>query len=455
MIPLKISEILDVTGGELLSGSKDGVVKEITTDSRKAGVGTLFAAICGERVDGHDYIESAILKGAVCVLCEKDVVCHGTAIKVDNTISALGKIARFIMRKICVPVVGITGSVGKTTTRDMTYAVVSCAFNTLKNQGNFNNELGVPLTIFTADEVTEAAVIEMGMDNFGEIDRLSYIVNPTISVITNIGMSHIERLGSQENIYKAKSEIFKNTKSSGTVVINGDDKILMAHKSEISQKVITVGIKNIYADIVAKDIKATKDGVSFKVSGMGKDFSVSLNIPGEHNVLNALLAIGVGLALEIPEKEIASALSCFSMTGMRMDIITTDRITIINDCYNAAPASVAAALAVLGKYEDKKIAILGDIKALGSFSSKAHYDLGAEVVKNNVDILVTIGEFARQIAQGAYENGMDSTNIISVDTVEEACPMLSDVIDDKNVVLVKASRAMKLERVTEYLKENF
>ena len=455
MIPLKISEILDVTGGELLCGGVDGVVKEITTDSRKAGKDTLFAAICGERVDGHDYIKSAVTQGAVCILCEKDVACDCTAIKVENTIAALGKIARFIMRKICVPVVGITGSVGKTTTRDMTYAVVSKLFNTLKNYGNFNNELGVPLTVFTADEKTEAAVIEMGMDNFGEIERLSYIVNPTISVITNIGMSHIERLGSQENIYKAKAEIFKNTKSSGTVVINGDDKILMAHKSEISQKVITAGIKNIYADVVARDIETTKDGVSFRACGMGKDFLVSLNIPGEHNVLNALLAIAVGLALEIPEKEIARALSDFSMTGMRMDIINTDRITIINDCYNAAPASVAAALSVLGKYEDKKVAILGDIKALGDFSNKAHYDLGAEVVKNNVDILITIGTYARQIAQGAYENGMDSANIISADTVEEICPMLLDVIEDKSVVLVKASRAMKLERVTEYLKENF
>lgn len=455
MISIKVSEILDITGGVLLSGSLDGVVNDITTDSRKAESGVLFAAIKGENADGHDYVSSAFSKGAICAIVEKDVSADGTVIKVENTILALGKIARFLMRRMCVPVVGITGSVGKTTTRDMTYAVVSKMFNTLKNQGNFNNEIGVPLTIFSAGESIEAAVIEMGMDNFGEIDRLSHIVNPTISVITNIGMSHIERLGSQENIYKAKAEIFKNTKASGTVVLNGDDKILMAHVNEISQNVVTVGVKNTNADIVAKNIVSDVDSVSFDVFGFGKSFSVTLPVAGEHNVLNALLAIAVGLVLEIPEKEIKDALSQFSMTKMRMDIIDAKTIKIINDCYNAAPASVTAALSVLGKYEDRKVAILGDIAALGEYSKKAHFDLGFEVVKNDIEVLVTIGRNARYIAEGAYEQGMDSGGIISVDTVEEVYPLLSNVIEEKSVVLVKASRVMELERVTEFLKNNF
>ena len=455
MISLKILEILDITGGVLLSGSADDVVTDITTDSRKAEKGVLFAAICGENVDGHNYVESAFSKGAVCAIVEKDVKSDKTIIKVDNTVRALGKIARAIMRKICVPVVGITGSVGKTTTRDMTYAVVAKMFNTLKNKGNFNNELGVPLTVFSADESIEAAVIEMGMDNFGEIDRLSYIVNPTISIITNIGISHIERLGSQENIYKAKSEIFKNTKSHGTVILNGDDKILMAHKGEISQNVVTVGVKNERADVVAKNITSTQESVSFTACGMGKEFDVTLPVAGEHNVLNALLAIATGLVFEIPTKEIATALSQFSMTNMRMDIIDAKTIKIINDCYNAAPASVAAALSVLGKYEDRKVAILGDIAELGTYSKKAHFDLGAEIVKNNIDVLVTIGQNARYIAEGAYEQGMDSDGIVSVETLEELYPKLSDIIEEKNVVLVKASRVMELERVTEFLKNNF
>lgn len=454
MISLKVSEILDVTGGTLIVGAADGIVTNITTDSRKAESGSLFAAIKGEKSDGHDYVSDVFLHGASCAIVEKDISCDGNVIKVENTVLALGKIARYIMRKMCIPVVGITGSVGKTTTRDMTYAVMSKMFNAFKNQGNFNNELGVPLTIFGADEMSDAAVIEMGMDGFGEIDRLSYIVNPTVSIITNIGMSHIEMLGSQENIYKAKSEIFKNTKSSGTVILNGDDKILTSHRAEIAQKVITVGIKNIYADVVAKNIESSKDSVTFTASGFGKEFQVKLPIPGEHNVLNALLAIATGFVFEIPEKEIAEALAEFSMTKMRMDIIKAGALTIINDCYNAAPASVSAALAVLGKYEDEKVAILGDIKALGEYSKKAHFDLGAEVVKNNVKKLITIGENARFIAEGAYGQGMDSDGIFSFDTVDEAMAELLDIIEEKSVILVKASRAMALERVTEFLKNN-
>lgn len=455
MISLKISEILNITGGVLLSGDAEGVITSITTDSRKAGLGSLFGAIKGEKTDGHNYLEDVFQKGAVCAIVERDVEAGGAVIKVENTILALGKIARSIMRKMCIPVVGITGSVGKTTTRDMTYAVVSSLFNAFKNEGNFNNELGVPLTVFGADEYSDAAVIEMGMDNFGEIDRLSYIVNPTVSIITNIGMSHIERLGSQENIYKAKSEIFKNTKAGGTVILNGDDKILMSHKGEITQRVVTVGIKNTRADIVAKNIESTKNSVSFTVSGMGKAFDVKLPVPGEHNVLNALLAIATGLVFEIPEKQIADALSGFAMTKMRMDIIKKDSLTIINDCYNAAPASVTAALSVLGKYEDKKIAILGDIKALGEHSKRAHFDLGPEVVKNNIDVLITIGNEARNIAEGAYGQGMDSACIFSFDNVEGAISSLLNIIEEKSVVLVKASRAMALERITEFLKNNF
>ena len=455
MIPLKISEILTATGGELLCGSADGIVKNITTDSRKVESGVLFAAICGENADGHDYIESAVSSGAVCIISEKNITADAAVIKVENTVKALGKIARVIMRKLCVPVVGITGSVGKTTTRDMTYSVVSKMFNTLKNQGNYNNELGVPLTVFTADESVEAAVIEMGMDNFGEIDRLSYIVNPTISIITNIGMSHIECLGSQENIYKAKAEIFKNTRQSGTVILNGDDKILMAHKDEITQNVITVGVNNKNADVIAENIVSSQESVTFTAKGMGKEFEITLPVPGEHNVLNALLAVAVGFVLEIGTKDIAAALAEFSMTHMRMDILKFKKITLINDCYNAAPASAAAALAVLGKYEDRKVAILGDIAALGSYSYKAHYGLGSDVVKNKVDLLITIGPNARHIAESAYEHGMDGANIISTDTVEEVYPLLMNSIRKNDVVLVKASRVMALERVSAFLKNNF
>ncbi len=455
MIPLKVAEIVDIVGGKLICGDGCGVITNVTTDSRKAADGVMFVAICGENADGHAYIESALSLGAVCVLSEKDITACGNVIKVDSTIRAMAKVANAVMRRLCVPVVGLTGSVGKTTTRDMTYAVMSKMFNTLKNQGNFNNEIGVPLTVFSADSSVEAAVIEMGMDHFGEIDRLSAIVNPDVSIITNIGMSHIEILGSQENIYRAKSEIFKNTKPTGTVILNGDDKILMAHKGEISQRVITVGVENVRADLIAKNIVSDEKSVSFTAKGLGKTIDVTLPVPGEHNVLNALLAISAGLVYDIPASAIAEALSDFSMTHMRMDIIDCKSVKIINDCYNAAPASVAAALAVLGKYEGRKVAILGNIAALGDYSYDAHYGLGNEVIKNGTDVLITVGERARHIAESAYEHGFDGANILSVDTVEELYPRLSEILEERDTILVKASRVMALERVTEFLKKNF
>lgn len=456
MITLLVSELIQITNGKLLCGTDVGVISHITTDSRTAGAGTLFVAMSGARVDGHDYVNTAFAQGAVCALVEKECAAPiGAVILVRDAVAAMGAVAHHIMKTISVPTVAITGSVGKTTTRDMTHAVMLKKFNTLKNENNFNNHIGVPLTIFKAEQETEAAVIEMGMDHFGEIDRLAAMVEPEVAVVTNIGMSHIENLGSQENIYKAKAEMFAHTKQNGVVILNGDDPILMAHKQEISQRVITVGAKNTKADLVASHICAKPDGVSFRVSGLGQEFSVSLPVPGEHNVTNALLACAVGIYHKIPAEQIAEALQSFSLTGMRMDIFRSNTITVINDCYNAAPASVAAALSVLAKQGGRTVAILGDIAALGEYSYNAHKNLGAEVVKNHINLLLTVGQQARYIAEGAFENGMDSDQLVSADTVEELLPMLSSHIKENDTVLVKASRVMGLERVTEFLKKNF
>ena len=457
MIPVLITEILHATGGRLLGGNTSGTVTGVTTDSRNIQDGDLFVAICGEKADGHAFVNQALTKGAVCALVEQEVttVTEKAVILVENTIRAMGAVAKLVMQKLSVPTVAITGSVGKTSTRDMTYAVMCAKYNALKNENNFNNEIGVPLTVFQAKHEITAAVIEMGMDHFGEIDRLSSIVEPDVAMITNIGMSHIENLGSQENIYKAKAELFANTKPEGVVILNGDDPILMAHKDEITQHVITVGVKNQAADLVATNIQPDASSVSFRVSGFGEEFSVTLPVPGEHNVLNALEAIACGMHFGVETTQIAKALSEFSLTDMRMEIIKGERLTIINDCYNAAPASVAAALSVLSMQPERKVAILGDIGALGTYSYQAHKALGSSVVQNKVDLLITIGEHAKYIAEGAFLNGMDSLNIVSFDTVEEACLGLSSHLETKDVVLVKASHFMGLERVTEFLKNNF
>ena len=457
MIPVSVSEFLEACGGKLLAGNAEGVITSATSDSRTVENGSVFFAICGEKADGHSYVNRTLADGAVCAVVEREVelAFDKNVILVENTIRAMGVLARLQMKKLAIPAVAVTGSVGKTTTRDMIHAVMQEKFNTLKNEKNFNNELGVPLTVFQADESTEAAVIEMGMNHSGEIDRISSAVLPDAAVVTNIGVSHIEYLGSQENIYKAKAELFANTKPDGIVVLNGDDPILMAHKDEIIQKVITIGVKNQKADIVATDIVSDEESVSFVVRYPGHAFSVKLPLPGEHNILNALEAVAIGIHFGVEEEKIASALSEFTMTQMRMDIIKCERITIINDCYNAAPASVEAALSVLSKYKERKVAVLGDIGELGSYSYEAHSGLGSAVVKNHIDALITIGEQARYIAESAFMNGMDSMHILSVDTVEEVYPLLASEIRENHVVLVKASRFMGLERVTEFLKQNF
>ena len=457
MIALSISQLIQITGGKLLCGTVAGEITHVTSDSRAVQNGSLFVALRGEKVDGHDYVQQAFEQGAVCALVEKECDAEDThtVVLVADAIKAMGALAQAVLKQLSVPVVAITGSVGKTTTRDMTHAVLSQKFETLKNKKNFNNELGVPLTIFEADNNTEAAVIEMGMDHFGEIDRLAAIAQPDVALVTNIGMSHIEQLGSQENIYKAKSELFAHTKADGVIILNGDDKILMAHRSELTQHVITVGVSNTHADLVAKDICPEVDSVSFQVCGMGHEFSVTLPVPGVHNVTNALLACAVGICYHIPCRKIKDALAHFTMTDMRMDIFRCGTITVINDCYNAAPASVAAALSVLSGRPGRSVAILGDIAALGAYSYDAHVGLGAEVVKNKIDLLITVGEQAKYIAQGAFENGMDSADLLSVDTVEELYSRLSSYIKENDTVLVKASRVMGLERVVDFLKKNF
>ena len=455
MKALKISEIVKAVYGIILSGDAGGEITSISTDSRKIEEGCLFVPLVGESFDGHDFLEMAIEKGAKAVLTHKGEVIpnsKGTVIiGVDDTLCALGKIAGLYRTLFKIPALAITGSVGKTTTKEMSALVLGSKYNILKNKGNFNNEIGVPLTVFGLDDTHDILISEMGMSGFGEIDRLSQIVKPEIVIMTNIGMSHIEFLGSQENIYRAKSEFVKNMNPKGVVIINGDDPILLAHKDELGNHVITVGIKNKDCDLVAQNIKTTSEGVAFDVCGMNENFRVFLPVPGEHNVYNALSACAVGMVCSVDNERMAKALSEFLPDGMRMSVIENKNYTIINDCYNAAPDSVSAALKVLAGYEGRKVAILGDIACLGEYSYSAHKNIGADVLKNEIDILITIGNQARLIGEGAFENGMDSAKIYSFADVEEALIKLHSLIRRSDVILVKASRVMKLERVTEFL----
>ena len=455
MKPISLFDIAAATRGTLLCGDANQTVTAICTDTRKITPGSLFVPLVGENFDAHDFIPDALAGGCIASLTgRRDFPSEKALIYVENTLRALADLAAAYRQQFRLPLVAITGSVGKTTVKELTAAILETKLNVLKTEGNFNNEIGLPLTLFRLDDSHEVAVTEMGMSGFGEIDRLATIARPDIAVMTNIGLSHIEMLGSQENIYKAKAELFSHLNPEGTVILNGDDPILKAHKHEISQKTLTAGLSPD-CDITATDICSLRDTVSFTVNYGTESVPVTLSFPGEHNVVNALLACGVGLSLGISLKEAATGLGAYIPSDRHMQIIPCGDVTIINDCYNAAPASMEAGIKVLTGYEGRKIAVLGDIKELGEFSDRAHRQVGEFVAKAGIDALFTLGENAKLIAEGAKAAGMDSGQIFTFDDIRLLNETLKSRLKSGDTLLIKASRAMALERVTDFLLKQY
>lgn len=446
---ININDILTATGGRLICGNRDFEISEITTDSRKAGVNMLFVPISGENNDGHDFIGSAFENGADAVITHRDIpeVPGKNIVRVKDTRVAFGDIARFYKQKYNLPTVGITGSVGKTTTKDMISAVLAMKYNTLKTQGNFNNDIGLPITIFRLEKKHEMAVLEMGMSHMGEINYLASIARPDVAVITNIGMSHIENLGSQENIWKSKMQICDYFDKNGLLVVNGDDEFLKRGSDKC--KVVSCGIENKNCDLVAEDIENLGiDGTKFKVQIEGEKYEIYVKIPGVHNVYNALCAIAVGRHFGVSMKDIIDGIREFLLTNMRMEIKNTDGVCVINDCYNASPDSMRAALKVLGDMRaNRKIAVLGDVLEMGGFAEKALYGVGLEM--DGVDVLVTVGENSKYIAKGAKLSGVET--VVSFDANNEAIDYLEEHIKEGDAVLIKASRGMHFEEITEAL----
>lgn len=448
---LNVKDILAATGGTLVCGTEDFVISEIVTDSRKAGANMLFVPIVGDNNDGHDFIGSAFENGAETVVTHRDIpaMAGKNIIRVRDTRIAFGDIARYYKEKYNLPTVAITGSVGKTTTKDMISAVLAMKYNTLKTQGNFNNDIGLPITVFRLEQKHEAAVLEIGMSHMGEIRYLASIAKPDVAVITNIGMSHIENLGSQENIYYSKLQICDFMDKNGLLVVNGDDKYLTRHFDRC--RVVTCGIENKNCDLLAKNIKNLGiDGTKFTVKVDGENHEVYVKIPGVHNVYNALIAIAVGRHYNIPMKDIIDGIREFLLTSMRMEIREYNKVTVINDCYNASPDSMRAALSVLHDMKAKrKIAVLGDVLEMGTFAEKALYEVGLSV--EDVDMLVTVGENSRFIARGASFAGIKSTKTFK--TNKEAIDCLKEYLKPGDAVLVKASRGMRFEQIVDALKK--
>ena len=446
---LSINDIVKATSGKIICGSDKGVIHAITTDSRQADKDVLFIPLKGERADGHDYIPSALDKGAVSI-SEREIDSDKTVIKVADTRLALGDIARYYKAKYVVPNVSITGSVGKTTTKDLVYAVIAEKYKTHKTPNNFNNDIGVPLTVFGIEKEHEAAVIEMGMNHFGEISHLAGIVKPDVAIITNIGMSHIENLGSQEGIFKAKMEITENFTEANTLIVNGDDKFL-GNISDTPYKLVKFGMSDTN-DVYAKDIENKGlSGMDFTVVHPDGEFRCSLKQPGEHNIYNALAAVCAGLNMGLAECEIARGIENCVYTSSRLEISEHNGMEIINDCYNSSPDSVRAALRVMANtLKSRKVAVLGDILEMGEYAKDAHFDLGKTVKDMGIDFLITAGSNAKYIADGAKSLGME--NVVSYTTTDELVSDINNLVKPDDCILVKASHGMEFYKVTEAIK---
>ena len=453
---LTIKELILASKGKLVSKmSESSTVNDIVIDSRKANKDNAFVAIIGENLDGHNFINSAINQGCKTIIKNKNSNVdienkEINVIEVEDTQIALGDIAKFYKEKFKIPFIAVTGSVGKTTTRDMVHSTISARYNALKNVGNLNNHFGVPLTLFNLNKEHEAAVIEMGMSNFGEIEYLANMVQPQIGIISNVGYSHVEHLGSREGIFKAKMEVTANFDSNSLLIINGDDDCLKTLKDkDLVYQLKTFGFEK-NNDIYCEDYKMTDDSITFTAVIDGNHEEFFIPTVGEHNIYNAMAAILVGINLNMTIEEIKEGLKNFQCTKNRLDIIKTNNITIIDSVYNASIDSMNATLSILGRYNNRRVAILGDMFEMGDYAEFAHRQVG-KFAANNMDVMVAIGKDAEYIVKELIETGVNPENLYHFNTKEEAIDRLDNIIKENDVVLVKASRGMHLEKVVEYL----
>ena len=443
MDKVKLTEIAKVMDSAVIS---DIEISEISIDSRNITPGCLFFAIIGENFDGHDFVRSALDMGAAAAVCSRPIEgLDKPVIMVKDTHLALIKLAAYNRAQFDIPVVGLTGSVGKTTTKNMIAAVLGTQYNTLATEGNLNNDIGVPRMCLRLNSQNDAAVLEMGMSGFGEISLLTRIVQPTIGLITNIGVSHIEKLGSREGILRAKLEILDGMKPSAPLVLNGDDDMLVRGRNALSRDVILYGINNPDVDCRATDIVQTMDGISFKLTYKGRTHDIQLPVIGMHNVYNAMAAFVCGVLADVPARLCVEGLRNYVPDAHRQKIVRKGDLTFIEDCYNASPDSISASLRVMKDMEctGRRVAVLGDMLELGDYSRKAHHECGEYVAANDVDILLAYGSNAIYYIEGAgaavKSRLYDDKNALAED--------LADMLRPGDVVLFKASRGMKLEDV--------
>lgn len=459
-------DLAAMCGGELWrSAGDDCRFSGICTDSREADAETVFVALRGERVDGHDYISAVLEAGCRCILCEHrtDALENSdvSVILVRESECALATLASSFKAGISAKTVAVTGSVGKTTTKEMTAAVLSCRFHTYRTEGNYNSVIGMPLTVLQIPAETDYAVLEMGMSGFGEIERMSATAEPEIAIITNIGTSHLEKLGTRENICRAKLEILCGLKRDGILLLNGDEPLLENVRGK-SYRTLYVSTFRENADFFAKNIRVEPGRTLFDVCYDGRTVTdLCVRVMGRHNVYAALFAFATGILSGMTEEEIRAGLLLFEATGMRQHLIHVGSITLIEDCYNAAPESMNAAIDVLDEYcsriAGRSIAVLGDMRELGEDSPALHRMVGKHLAEKRISNLFTIGKDGYQIAVGARQAGMSPSHIVKNKEIEEyesLCEEILAELEPGDVILIKASRAVGAERIAEYLKDH-
>lgn len=448
---INFNELVDWIEGEVLLKGKDVLFNKLSTDTRKIEKDNVFLALKGENFNGNKYVVEALKKGASIVIVDEilfdinDIDTNGTIIKVKDCNEALLALAKNYRKKLGLKVVGITGSTGKTSTKDLLAAFLGSKYKVLKTKGNFNNHIGLPLMILELDSSYDVAVLELGMSNLGEIHTLACCARPDIAVITNIGLSHIENLKTQENILKAKMEIVDFFDKNNILVVNSEDEYLKNIHSD-SYKVIKTGYDKNY-EFSATSIELGQDYTSFVLRAEGEEYLFKLPMVGAHNVLNALIAIAASRQLGAEYSEMSKSIDNIENTSMRLEFVNGEGFSIINDCYNASPSSMIAAIDVLKNKEgNRKVAILGTMNELGEMSKKAHFDVG-RYAKDKVDLLIVTG-----IYQEEYKKGFEKENILVYQTKEELIEDLKNIIKDDDIVLVKASRGIKFEDIVNELK---
>jgi UDP-N-acetylmuramoyl-tripeptide--D-alanyl-D-alanine ligase len=443
---------------EILGRFERMEIKGVSIDSRTIKEGELFVAIKGDRFDGHDFVPEVIKKGAWGALVERSALetKYGSLgglkniLPVEDTIFALQEMSQRHRKKFAIPMIGITGSNGKTTTKEMLAGILKQRGPVLKNEGNLNNHIGVPLTLLKLDARHKSAAIEMGMSALGEIDTLARLVSPDVGVITNIGPAHLEFLGTLGMVAQAKAELLGNLKSDGTAVLNADDRYFTTLKNACSGRVLSFGIEN-RADVSASDIRQGKDFTDMTIGADGSTVKVRLSAVGKHNIYNALAAAAGATAVGMPLDAVKYGLEDFSPVAMRSELKQVKGRTVLADYYNANPGSMQAALETLISLRAgrKSVAVLGDMLELGETAADAHREVGRIAARLGVDTLITLGTFAKFIDEGAIEAGMPRDCVISAGSHGEAAALLKERSKNGDAVLIKGSRGMKMEKILE------